>query len=159
MDVVSDQWMRSNSDFLIVHERTCPKLVCLKTWLYQTRVRICTHMYVQEMYCNINDVDIDENKHSRAYVCTNTCTYVYVYIYIHISQLMCEHVRTWKTPYFQHTPWQVDARASVLLLGGANSLVNLAVFSPWIGLFSNFLPPNPGAMVSKNPRLVGVSVE
>lgn len=39
-------------------------------------------MYVQEMYCTINDVDIDENKHSRAYVCTNTCTYVCIYIYI-----------------------------------------------------------------------------
>ena len=63
---------------------------------------------------------------------------------------MYEHVRTWKTPYFQDT-----------LTGGCPCLRSPAwwgkqpgepgSFSPWIGLFSNFLPPNPGAMVSKKP--------
>lgn len=77
-----------------------------------------------------------------------------IYIYTHISQLMYEHVRRWKTPYFQHTPWQVDAHASVLLLGGANSLVNLAVFPHGLACF---LPPNPGAMVSKPSSCWGVS--
>lgn len=118
-----------------VHAHVCSRNVLQHKWCWywweqtQSCLRLYKHMYIT--------------------------LYNWIYIYIHISQRMYEHVRTWKTPYFQHTPWQVDARASVLLLGGANSLVNLAVFSPWIGLFSNFLPPNPGAMVSKTLVLLG----
>ena len=164
--MVEFQWMlcQINGLKLWLSYRSCKNLpqACMSKNMMILNTCTDTHMYVQEIYCNQNDVHIDENKHMYAYICTNTCIYKPIYVWTCtnvkntlfstrtstkktcmcacIIECMCRYViftydKICKDRSIKHPclNTSLTPHASGLLLGRANNLVNLAVGH---GLFS-----------------------